>query len=430
MKKLFMAFMAVAAIALVGCKDKNTPSGGNEGGGEQQKDTTVTPTGDDVPEGYVRILIQVPDGEECHGIYFKGSLNGSEWSGENTYVGLEKADAAPEEAIRFKAVEGKTDFFQADFKLGEAGLQGAICQRYTNDGSWQGKCKKVTFLEDLTTMEGAAKVVADAKAKDQGGWPQFAIPAGTKAGVFAMKIGGWENSECIKANEAGQAVFTMISKVALPAGTQVGITGVGLEGKGNWDHENPLIMQEQGGKWIAMCNVEANCVYKYVIKFEDEPNWGDRHGHIIAEDKGNLSMPESRQPVDEVDEWIKFDEHAQPEPFVVADHAYGLIGDAVGGWDADKYAFAYVESGEENVYQLEANNVTFVAGPFKIRENEKWDVSYGWNELSIVGEDAENFENPGDGNIQCKADATYSKVIFKFKWNGAATTDRTLEFVK
>ena len=35
-----------------------------------------------------------------------------------------------------------------------------------------------------------------------------------------------------------------------------------------------------------------------------------------------------------------------------------------------------------------------------------------------------------DGNIQCKADATYTKVLFKFKWNGAAATGQTLEFIK
>ena len=71
-----------------------------------------------------------------------------------------------------------------------------------------------------------------------------------------------------------------------------------------------------------------------------------------------------------------------------------------------------------------------VAGPFKVRENGKWDVNFGWGAVKIAG-DVENFaEAATDGNIQCLADATYSKVQFKFKWNGASATDQTLEFIK
>lgn len=416
-----MAIMAVAAISLVGCKDKNAPVEGD--GNEQPQDTTVTPpAGDDVPEGYVRILIQVPDGEECHGIYFKGSLNGSEWSGENTYVGLENAAEPVETAIRFKRIAENSDFFQADFKLGTDGLQGAVCQQYPNDGSWQGKSAKVTLITDKTTLEGA----------DQLELPQFHIAAGTKAGILALKIGAWENSECVKANEAGQAVFTMKSLKDLPEGTQVGITGTNLVGKANWDHENPIVMQKNGDNWMAIAEVGANCVYKYVIKFADEPNWGDRHGHILAgDDKGNISMSLNLQPVDEVVDWIDFDNHAQAEDFVPADHLYGLIGTAVGGWgDADDVMFEYVASEVEGVYVCEAKNVVMEAGPFKVRENHAWDVSFGWGAVAIEG-DVDNFEDAGaDGNINCKVATTYSVVRFSFKWNGASATDQTLKFIK
>lgn len=423
MKKLFMAIMAVAAISLVGCKDKNTPSGsGNEGGGEQ-KDTTVTPpAGDDVPEGYVRILIQVPDGEECHGIYMKGNLNGSDWSGENTYIGLESGSTPVDEAIRFKRIAENSDFFQADFKLGTNGLEGAVCQQYPNDGSWQGKSAKVTLIEDKTTLEGAKDLEL----------PQFHIAAGAKAGILALKIGAWENSECVKANEAGQAVFTMKSLKELPEGTQVGITGTNLVGKANWDHDNPIVMQKNGDNWMAIAEVGANCVYKYVIKFADEPNWKDRHGHILAGgDKSNISMPLNLQPVDEVVDWIDFDNHAQAEDFVPADHQFGLIGTAIGGWgDNDDIYFVYVED-EGDYHVAEATNVSFAADQFKIRENGKWDVNFGWSGVTIEG-DAENFEDagPNDHNIMCKVATTYSKVIFKFKWDGAGTTDRILNFVK
>ena len=418
MKKLFLAIMAVAAIAMVGCKDK-TEATNNE---EQKKEDPTKPTDptDVIPDGYVQILIQVPDGEECHGIYMKGSLDGSQWSGENTYIGLDAADATAENAIKFVRIADKSDFFKANFKLGSDGLQGAVCQAYPNDGSWQGKSRKVKLIEDKTTLEGAKDLEL----------PQFHIPAGTKPGVLALKIGGWENSECVKANEAGQAIWVMKSKVALPDGTKVGITGMNLEGKGNWEHANPIIMEKQpDGSYMAINNVGANCIYKYVLCFADEGGFADHHGHVIDGDAGNLVMPVSRQPIDEVDEWLEFDKHYLPEAFDKAKHAWGIIG-SWNSWGSDSYAMAYAAD-EGDYYVAEATNVEVDAGTeFKLRENQSWDapnVNLGFSDFTIEGD--ANFED-ASGNIKAKAAAKYAKVTFKFKWNGSATTDRKLIFTK
>lgn len=410
--------MAVAAIAMVGCKDK-TEATNNE---EQKKEDPTKPTDptDVIPDGYVQILIQVPDGEECHGIYMKGSLDGSQWSGENTYIGLDAADATAENAIKFVRIADKSDFFKANFKLGSDGLQGAVCQAYPNDGSWQGKSRKVKLIEDKTTLEGAKDLEL----------PQFHIPAGTKPGVLALKIGGWENSECVKANEAGQAIWVMKSKVALPDGTKVGITGMNLEGKGNWEHANPIIMEKQpDGSYMAINNVGANCIYKYVLCFADEGGFADHHGHVIDGDAGNLVMPVSRQPIDEVDEWLEFDKHYLPEAFDKAKHAWGIIG-SWNSWGSDSYAMAYAAD-EGDYYVAEATNVEVEAGTeFKLRENQSWDapnVNLGFSDFTIEGD--ANFED-ASGNIKAKAAAKYAKVTFKFKWNGSATTDRKLIFTK
>ena len=409
MKKLFLAFMAVATIAMIGCK-KEEPT---NNGGEQKNPTTPTnPTVVDIPDGYVQILIQVPDGEECHGIYMKGSLNGSDWSGENTYIGLEEAGVEADKAIKFERIADKSDFFKANFKLGPDGLQGAVCQKYPNDGSWQGKSRKVKLIEDKTTLEGAKDLEL----------PQFHIPAGTKPGVLALKIGGWENSECVKANEAGQAIFT-----------KVGITGVNLEGKGNWDHANPIIMTKQSdGSYMAINNVGANCVYKYVLCFADEAGFNDKHGHVIDGDAGNLVMPVSLAPVDEVDEWLEFDKHYLPEDFDKTKHVWGIIGAAVGGWEATNDVVMSYAADEGGYYVAEAANVDMAAGNFKLRENKAWDVNLGWSAFNgkIAG-DADNFEDAGaDDNINCKVATKYSKVTFKFKWDGSAVTDYTLTFTK
>ena len=258
MKKLFLAFMAVVAISLVGCKDKNEAENKEEGGKEQGGGGQGGGSSETIPDGYVQILIQVPDGEECHGIYMKGTLNGTDWSGENTYIGLEEAGVDAENAVKFERIADKSDFFKANFKLGTGGLEGKICQKYPNDGSWQGQATKVSLIEDKTTMENAA-AWKEGIGTD---WPQLKIPAGTKPCVIALKIGGWQNSECVKANEAGKAIWIMKSKVALPEGTKVGLDGVNIEGHTDWDHANPIIMTKQAdGSYMAMANVKANRVY-------------------------------------------------------------------------------------------------------------------------------------------------------------------------
>lgn len=376
------------------------------------------PTTEVIPNGYVRILIQVPDGEECNGIYMKGTLDASEWSTENTYIGLETAAADPENAIRFERIADGSNFFSALFKLGSYGLWGAVCQRYTNDAVWQGKSRKVKLIEDSTTLEGAQDLEL----------PQFYIPAGTKPGILALKIGGWENSECVRTNDAGKAIFTMMSKVALPEGTTVGITGVNLEGKANWEHDNPIIMTKQSdGSYQAINNVRANCVYSYFIRFQDEYCFCAQHGHIIDGFWESLYMPVSLQPVDTVDGWTNFDKHYRADGFDKTAHSFGIIGSW--NWASDKYALTYVAD-EGDYIVTEAANVEVETGTlFKIRENGDWNVNFGYNDVTITG-DANNFEMADDNNFKAIAAAKYKKITFKFKWNGSRTTDRIVIFTK
>lgn len=414
MKKLFFAFMAVATIALIGCKKDEpaspTPSGGGEGGGGE------TPT-ETIPEGYVKILIQVPDGEECHGIYLKGNVNG-EWSGENTYVGETTGAATVENAIKFERIAEGSEFFAALFKLGSDGLEGAVCQKYPNDGSWQGKSRMVKLIADKTTLEGAAALTL----------PQFKIPAGTKPGVLALKIGGWENSECVEPNQAGTAIWTMRTTVALPEGTVVGITGTHLDGKGDWQHDSPIIMTKQSdGSYTAMNGVQENCVYKYVLQLPGEPGFADHHGHVIDGFTDNLVMPSSLEPVDVVDGWLELDHIYAGEALDKTTTYYSLIGTAVGDWVTDVDLVYGPDEGE--VYVASASNVVMAVGEFKVRVSHDWDNSYGWGAFTIEG-DPDNFADAGNGNISCVAAKTYSKVTFKFKWNGEQAIDRHLIFTE
>ena len=156
--KLMIAALAMGAFVLAACDnnpDKPTP-------------VIQTPITDEVPEvskpdeGYVTIVLQIPEGTECNGIYLKGNLGGDDWSGENTYVGLDAANVSAAEAVKFEAIEGSKKWFKATFKLGEGGLQGKICQKFENDGSWQGQAVNVTVDEkpkytkrDITFMKVA-----------------------------------------------------------------------------------------------------------------------------------------------------------------------------------------------------------------------------------------------------------------------------------
>lgn len=414
--------MAVATIAMIGCKkdEPTTPSS------NPSDNPTPTPTpSEDVPDGYVQILIQVPDGEECHGIYMKGTLNGTDWSGENTYIGLEEAGVEADKAIKFERIADKSDFFKANFKLGTGGLEGKICQKYPNDGSWQGQATKVSLIEDKTTMENAA-AWKEGIGTD---WPQLKIPAGTKPCVIALKIGGWQNSECVKANEAGKATWTLKLKTALPEGAKVGIAGVHIEGRGDWENDNPILMTKVDDLTYKLINnVGANCVYKYTLCFADEPGFADKHGHLIAGDKSDLSMPVSLAPVDEVDGWVDYDKHYTGEAFDPAKTKYSLIGTAVADWDTDVEFVYGADDGDYHV--AEASNVAMKVGEFKVRTNKDWaQPNFGWGAVTITGDEA-NFGDAGNGNISCLADQTYSKVVFKFKWNGAQAIDRTLIFTK
>ena len=190
--KLMVAALAMGALVLAACNSK-TPD-------PVIIDPVVT---DDVPEvakpdeGYVTVVIQIPEGSECNGIYLKGCL-GSDWSGENTYVGLEAANVSAAEAVKFESIEGSKKWYKATFKLGEGGLQGKVCLKYEGDGSWQGQATGVTVDEENTTVT----------LKEISGEGQFVIEAATPAGVLYLNITGWNKSEC-ETVAARNAEFTV-----------------------------------------------------------------------------------------------------------------------------------------------------------------------------------------------------------------------------
>lgn len=188
--------MAVATIAMVGCK-KN--------GGDDP--VPVTPTDSskvnpqpvvDIPEidapeaGYVTFVINIPKGTECNGIAFKGTLDGTAWTGANQYLGVD-GPADVENCIVFEEIEDFDGWFAATYKLGAEPwgdgtlLAGKICLIYTDDGSWQGQFVDWSVNEDYSTADNGR--ASDGNIEIYG------------EGLVYVTIGGWQGSECLTAKD-------------------------------------------------------------------------------------------------------------------------------------------------------------------------------------------------------------------------------------
>jgi hypothetical protein len=98
--------------------------------------------------------------------------------------------------------------------------------------------------------------------------------------------------------------------------------------------------------------------------------------------------------------------------FDPADYNWGLIGEAIGGWnDGDDIPLEYV--GEEGGTHTWSNDaVDFTAAQFKLRANGTWDVNLGFSALTIEGSAADNFVDAGaDDNISVVEAGTYSVTL-------------------
>ena len=146
--------------------------------GDEVDDVTVTSPA----EGYATIVINIPEGSECNGIAFKGTMDGSTWSSPNTYVGETKVNASTDECIKFTKIEGTRTWYKATYKLGTIGLIGKICLIYPDDNYWEGQAINYSIID--------AKTTANASIDDDG---NIVI---TNSGLAYIKINDWQDSKC------------------------------------------------------------------------------------------------------------------------------------------------------------------------------------------------------------------------------------------
>ncbi|MCQ2334716.1 MAG: hypothetical protein MJZ89_02635 [Paludibacteraceae bacterium] len=204
--KFFMGAMLLGAALFTSCGDKYTLVFENnsqytvnnntyQGGGDTPQELPDVPETDKmVPEaGKICVILNLADGlNECNGIGLKGCLNGSDWSGENTYIGAESSQVSRDEAIRFVSYKAGTPYYMAVFNMGEGGINAKVCQFFQGDSGWQGQATDVTVDTDLTTLI----LDVDFTLSGEG---QFALAAGAPAGVLVLNVGGFQKSECAAA---------------------------------------------------------------------------------------------------------------------------------------------------------------------------------------------------------------------------------------
>lgn len=196
--KFMISALMVAGIAMglmTSCKKDDesepvvTPTENSTNQGGDEENVGEIPEVDAPADGLVTMVIKVPEGSECNGIAFKGTLDGSAWTSANEYLGLEgiaKADAC----VKFEKIAGETQWFKATFKVGASSwgedvyMAGKICLIYTDDSSWEGQAVDWAFIEDYSTV--------DHSTSDDGN-----VQVNGTNGLLYITIDHFKMSECV-----------------------------------------------------------------------------------------------------------------------------------------------------------------------------------------------------------------------------------------
>ena len=406
-----MALMAVATIAMIGCKKDEpakptpTPGGGGDDPVEEMPDVAAPAA------GKTTVVLRLPQGTPGI-VYAVGTVNG--WK-EKDYA-----------SCPFEKIEGYDNRW--------------VKETFDWDGAMEMKVLAVPTKPELAGWSYQWAKNIDEENPD---------PAVTEDHVIILK--GGEAAENFVLENQGQPKLKGLA--------DQGVIYIDVKA---WA-DNPVIenvpatYMEIKHKWTVdawtwkVMEAKGNGVFEYVDivggvdpnndgcnlrdKSEGDGSWWtvgtwDAYEGMAIGDKVKWTVTSIAGAAD-VTIKVTLVEKGTPEDFVKADHLFGIIG-TWDGWAADTYALEYVAD-EGDFYVAEVANVQVEEGTeFKVRENGKWDVCFGYDGLTIEG-DAANFEDaPGDenNNIRAKAAQTYTKVAFKFKWDGHQTTDRKLIFTK
>lgn len=244
MKKLFLAMMAVATIALVGCKKDPEPT----------PTPTPTPTpSQDVPEldgvpGAILVAINIPDGI-CKDVYMEGNYEGY------------SIDVAT--ATKFAPLAGFANWYTATVAIPEG----------TEDVTeYMGNCKILLSDEagnipsDWSSQWNSDKVTiaegSPAELVDDMGQKAMHFTADAVGAVVYLTIEGWQNKPC--------AAYGVATAAKIKAANVTAVDGEGVEQ--NW-------------QWADM-EAKGNGVFTYTLTIDlaNGDNFGCNIGYVDGEE--------------------------------------------------------------------------------------------------------------------------------------------------
>lgn len=176
---------------------------------------------------------------------------------------------------------------------------------------------------------------------------------------------------------------------------------IGSATPNEWNDETPLTYDPGSATWRGVMHLKAA-----EIKFRANHDWGFNYGSDAAD--GTLGAGAANIPVSMEADYAIILDLSTPNEYTYAVNRWGLIGDATpGGWGSDQ---DMVWDETNHVFTI---TVDLLAGTFKFRANDGWDVNYGGNINALT---------PGGDNIPVAEAGNYT-ITFD-PWGLTATVTK------
>lgn len=289
--KLMFAALTLGALALVACKKDggNTPVPPTPTPDPDPQPVVEIPEVDAPADGYVTLVINIPANTECNGIAFKGTLDGSAWTGANEYLN-EEGPADKDHCIKFEAIADYKNWYKATYKLGAEAwnegilMAGKICLIYTDDGSWEGQAVDWEYIEDFST--------ADHSISGDGNIQIHAT------GLVYVNIPKWNKSECAEVIIKDRHVVLTVPS------DDCGFEVPSIVGSFNSWNATEIAMTPvagQAGKYEATVQADASDQFKFAgsvsgwdneirVYLPDEGIWADNNPNISFGDEVEFNI--------------------------------------------------------------------------------------------------------------------------------------------